>query len=87
MMRHYDPSWTPIARNTFTKIARQKYNNMLESTKELLQDAKASMYGERFVSIVHDMYTTFNKNGVLGNCVKFIDSEFNVYHIATLFEQ
>ena len=33
------------------------------------------------------MYTTFNKDGVLGSCVKFIDSEFKVYHIATLFEQ
>ena len=86
-LRQYDPNWTPISKKTFTKITQEKYDNMLNSIAKLLQGSKTDMHGEAFVSIAHDLYTSLNKDGVLGSCVKFIDSEFNVYHIATLFEQ
>ena len=87
LMHLYDPQWKPIARETFVKLSKKMYNRMVREVKNLLQECKKDMHGEKFVSIVHDMWTSLNKDGVLGSCVKFVDSNFNVYHIATLFEQ
>ena len=87
LMNLYDPQWTPIARETFVDLSTKMYNRMVKEVKNLLQECKGDMHGEKFVSIVHDMWTSINKDGVLGSCVKFVDSDFNVYHIATLFEQ
>ena len=86
LMQLYNPKWNPIARETFVKLAKKMFNRMTKEIKELFHDCKANMHGEAFLSILHDMWTSLNKDGVLGSCVKFVDSDFNVYHVATLFE-
>ena len=74
--------YSSLSCETFVEFVDKEFNNMVESIRQIVAIEQPYFYGQRFISVSHDMWTTRAADNVLGSSRRFISSDFQVVHVA-----
>ena len=75
-------NYSTLSRDTFMKFVDKEFNNMVESIRQIVAIERPYFYGQRFMSVSHDMWTIGEADNALGSSLRFISSDFQVVHVA-----
>ena len=88
MFQLYDPEFRPIARETYVAGISAKFDKMIEGIKRLIVKVRGEMVGvDKWLSILHDMWTSANNNGIMGSSFKLTDKEMYSHTIAAILKK
>jgi hypothetical protein len=76
--------FVPMSPDTFHQFLDREFNQFVSKVMQLLLKAREELFGQRFLQVVHDMWTSSGNNNVLGSCLSFVDSDFE-RHIIPAF--
>ena len=88
MFHVYDPTFKPVARATYLKGLLKIFLSMVSGITKLTDSCRCDM-GElgNWLSVVHDIWTSITKNGILGSSIKITTSDMETYTIATVLKK
>ena len=84
----FDPTFKPVARDTYLKGLSRIFQSMVSGITELSNSCRSDMSGMgNWLSVVHDIWTSITKNGILGSSIKLTTSAMETYTIATVLKK
>ena len=88
MFHVYDRSFKPVARDTYLKGLSNIFLSMVSGITKLTDSCRCDM-GElgNWLAVVHDIWTSITKNGIIGSSIKITTSDMDTHIIATVLRK
>jgi hypothetical protein len=71
-----------MCRDTFNNLLDIEFDIFVMVVTNMVTEAKANVYGMKFLSLGHDMWTTTTNDNVIGSNIRFITKDYELVQIA-----
>jgi hypothetical protein len=81
-----NPSMAMLCRDRYNQFLDGEFSLFTKFVSRLLKEESSFALGYRFLTVIHDIWTSKNKDSIIGASVSFIDHEWRFRNVALLAE-